>query len=223
VAKLQELASIGLRASLIRVPGWSLLLCLAVGFAFGRNTGKVSSELIAKTDTILVAGPAVHDTIVRYKWHEAAHKDSMTKLASQADSISVVAYTLELTRDSLLSIAHDTAAAYDACVEQTDSLKASNRRWKRANTQCALAVGQADSALYVAEGRISQLQPALEDANKALKRARIRPKWGAMALWGTKSPMPVGGLLTRDIGPVIFGVQVQWDTLRVLGGIGLRF
>lgn len=207
----------------MKVSAWWLLLALGVGLAIGRATGRSSPALMARIDTVLVAGPAVHDTITRFSRQGTAHADTSARLVARIDSLTRQLAFAHLMRDSLLALTGDTGAAYASCTAEVHELWARDSLWRLANRQCAIAVGKKDSALTVAEGRLSVVEPLLRDANTALARARRSPRWTALALWNTKSPTPVGAELLRNVGPVAVSVQVRWDSLQVLVGAGLRF
>lgn len=200
-----------------------MLLAIALGVAAGRATGRSDPGLRARIDTVLLAGPAAHDTIIRLVRDGRLHADSSGRLVARIDSLTTQLAFAHVLRDSLLSVTGDTGAAYASCTQEVQNLWSRDSLWRLANRQCAIAVGKLDSALTVAEGRLSVVEPILRDANRELARSRRAPKWTALALWGTRSPSPIGAELQRHAGPFALAVQVRWDSLQVLGGVGLRF
>lgn len=190
----------------------SALLLFLVGFALGRNTGKANPALLARIDTVLVAGPAVHDTITRYRREEHAHADTAAQLVAQLEATRAQLALARMARDTALALTHDTGAAYAACQVENDALAARDLRWRDANRQCAVAVGKADSALTVAEGRLNLVESSLHDAWAALKHARERPKWAVGAVTTERLKL-VGGALSRDVGPLMLQGMLTRETV----------
>jgi len=193
------------------------VLAALIGFALGRNTGKANPVLIARIDTVLVAGPAVHDTITRYRRQEQAHADTSARIAAQLEATRAELALARMARDTALALTHDTGAAYAACQVENDTLLARDGRWRDSNRQCAIAVGKADSALAVAEERLSVVESSLKDSWDALKRTRERPRWAIGAVT-TERLKPIGAALSRDLGPLVLQGMVTRETTADSGG-----
>lgn len=182
--------------------------------------------LLARIDTVLVAGPATRDTVRIYVRRAAAHTDSAQQLAAQAEAAAAASARMGVERDSLARIVGDTAAAYRVCTAQVQTLRAGDLQWRAALRQCALATFAADSGRAVAEGRLNQVEPALADAQAALKRVRAAPRWTVGALWEPGGVGPVGGWVGRRVGPLVLQLEAtdgpsEDPALRL--GVGLGF
>lgn len=149
------------------------LLGLFLGWLLFRGK-PVAPELITRIDSVLVAGPAVHDTIRVALTIGKALRDSAAHQVHRADSVSAVADSIGQVADSLARVALDTAAAYQARTAERDSLLHTVGDLRGAYRQAALAAAEYLTGLTAAEGRINVLEAALVDARTALGKARSR-------------------------------------------------
>lgn len=92
------------------------------------------------------------------------------------------------------------------------------------------AASAAHTGWMQAEGQLSLERTQWEDEREAwretVRRMKPRPKWAAGPLWEPGGAVPVGGYLSRDVGPLVVSVQAtdgpgEPATARL--GLGVRF
>lgn len=182
-------------------------------------------ELIARIDTVLAAGPAVHDTLrVVVRTGAAAGARADTALA-RADSLAAVAARLGQVADSLATVAGDSAYALVVRTQERDRLREQLVEVRAANRSLAEQRTLYFQGLQTAERRIRRLEDNLQAASDELGRAARPPAWTAGPLWEAGRLAPVGGYVARELGP--FRVQLEATdgpgepaTLRL--GFGIR-
>lgn len=167
----------------------------------------VAPALVARIDTVLVQGPAVRDTLRVLTQGARAQLARGAAAVARADSAEARAARLGVTADSLLELVGDTAAALIARTAERDSLRETVVNLRAAHRGAVEAAALFSLGQVVAEGRINQLEATLGEARATLVRLRPQPRWAAGALWEPGSPVPVGGFVSREVGP--FRVQLE--------------
>lgn len=194
---------------------WWAALALAVGLLLGWllwGRGRVpDAGLIARIDTVLVAAPAVHDSIRVYVGASRAERDTAAARAVRAEAAVQEAERLRREQAARLA-AGDTAGALAACQVRATALDSAGREWAEALAHCGKAREAADSAATLAAGRLWQVEGLLGEARGALARVRPMPRWTAGVLWELGSPVPVGGWLQRRLGPLSLLAEATGDS-----------
>lgn len=182
--------------------------------------------LLARLDTVLVAGPAIHDTLRLFTAAGQAAEARHDAALHRADSLAVEAARLGVRADSLAALAGDSAWALVVRTEERDRLREENQEVRAANRALADARSQFYRGMVLAEARIAVLEPALAKARAALAAAGAPPRWSAGAVWEPGSATPVGGYLARVAGPLQVSLQLTdgpRESPTVRGAVGLRF
>lgn len=208
---------------------WWAALALAAGILLGWllwGRGRVpEAVLIARVDTVLTAGPAVHDTLRIHLRAAQAHRDSSAERAADAERDALAADTARQAADSL-ALRGDLPGALAACGQRATALEQAADQWRAALLQCGLATAAADSGRALALRRADTLEALLGAAGGALRRARPAPRWAAGALWAPGRSIPVGGWLARRTGPLALLVAVTdepQEPARLRLGVGLSW
>ena len=182
--------------------------------------------LLASIDTVLVAGPAFHDTLRIIERTGTAQGARAARAEARADSLAAAAARLGAQADSALALARDSGAALAYRTGERDRLREEIAEVRAANRAIADARTTFYQGMVRAEARVTALEAALAEARGGLVRARPAPRWAAGAMWEPGRAVPVGGFVAREVGPLRLQLEAtdgptERPTARLAAG--LRF
>lgn len=154
--------------------------------------------------------------------------DSTAARAASAERSHQSAVQLRARVDTLWLARPDTSPAFDTLAAAYDSLAVARAHTELAYRGAVEVAGIAYTGWMRAEGALSQERAAWGEERDAwratLHRAQRRKQWAAGVL-ADERLSPVGGWVSRDVGPFTVSAQVvrEAGATRAYLGAGVRF
>lgn len=184
--------------------GLAAFACFLFGWRLGGRP--VPAALVARVDTVLLEGRAVHDTVVQLVRVARLERDTVVQLLAGADTIRILAQDTSRSCSERL-----------AWWGRLDSLQVD------AGARCLAALGKLDSAATKADRHGQRSDSTLKEARGYLRRP---PRWSLGPVWEAGRLTPVGGELLREVGPLRLGLQLTdgaGESATVRATLQLRF